>query len=81
MKRKLDWMINWIDTAAADCPPDCENEKAYQYIADAVKTVGEAFIDLMDGTTTCDIHSMTGLPLPRCEEIYNIYQALIKEKD
>jgi hypothetical protein len=47
-----------------------------QRIAD----VQTAFCDLMNGTTVGDIHRMTGLPLARCEEIYNLYQRVAEGK-
>ncbi len=33
----------------------------------------KAFVDLVDGNDAGEIRRMTGLPIERCEEIYNLY--------
>jgi len=40
--------------------------------------VKKAFIDVVDGMSVHDIRANTGLPETRCQEIYNLYDRLMK---
>lgn len=44
------------------------------------KELVEAFLDLIDGEDERDIHRNTGLPEPRCQEIYDLYRRLLSQK-
>ncbi len=49
--------------------------------ARTLKTILDAFVDLLDGVQTHDLHGHTGLPQDRCEEIGDVKSAVFAAVD